>query len=1199
MAKDSIPSDYAQRIKQLRAQHDLTQTRLAELIEVTPAAISQWESGTASPSLKRWQQIARAEALGIHALDVHAMGKAYGAIKEARAGYVVPEGPPELAFTTDAEIVQLVMQCQRLSYGYQTNPVFATEISQIHPLPHQRTAVYERMLRYEGRLRARLRFLLADDAGAGKTIMAGLLIREMLTRRLIRRVLVVPPAGLVGNWESEMHTLFSLPFRAVTGSDAQADNPFFGPESDLLIVSVDTLAGERMFSRLQEPDIAPYDLIIFDEAHKLSADREPDGYLRKTNRYRLAEALAGMQAEQDRWRLEWCAHHLLLLTATPHMGKDFPYYCLWRLLEPEILSTNDAFQCYPPAARRRHFIRRTKEEMIDFKGKPIYPRRVSDTLSYELTQGPLGEQRLYDEVTAYMQTQYNQAQMLNRSAARLAMSVFQRRLASSTYALSCSFENRMRKLEGLIASIQSGEIGEDELERRQHELDAKARDLLEESTADEEGGEGGIEEHEQAEDEALGGVVATNLAQLMAEHLQVQALHDMARQLLDNPAHEDAKFARLLEILRDPRYRDEKMILFTEHRDTLDFLARKLAQYGYTGEVAQIHGGMPYKEREKQVAFFRKPLAEGGARYLVGTDAAGEGINLQFCWLMANYDVPWNPARLEQRMGRIHRYGQAHDPVVILNLVAGQTREGKVIKTLLDKLETIGEALGHDKVFDVVGELLEGVSLKAYLERLMAGGDAERTAQEIDARVTQTRVERASAQRQARYGERADPRDDLERQQQERQIEHYRKLLPGNVRRFLERAAPMLGIAIDGDLDGYFALRPLETGALDPLWPVLETYSERQRGRLTVYRERAGKDDEALFVRPGEALFERLAGLFMARFGDDALRGGTFVDPLANEPYLFHLAQVEVMQAETRLESRLVGLRQSASGEVTVVPVEHLLLLRGGPPAYGDYLSLVARSDALRDAAQAYLLDEVTRQMVDDRRQALLADLPERSEAMRRGYDLREAELAARRTHYRKQADDGSPRAKAELARIKRQQQALRAQREAAIAALEGEPASIAPGQVTFVAHALVMPSDDPEEEKAYRQETEREAMNQAIAFEQSFGAAVRNVSTPQLAMEAGMEAHPGFDLISERPGGEIRLIEVKGRAGTSGQVELSYNELIKACDRQDAYWLYAVYGCATPSPFLWRVRNPFKKQLGGPSGSWSIDKAEIVQAAE
>src|SRR4029453_920567 len=256
------------------------------------------------------------------------------------------DSPPRLDFSADPEVVRVIAEGERLRYGHLFNPFFATEISLIDPLPHQRIAVYEHMLQ-----QSRLRFLLADDAGAGKTIMAGVYIREMLARRLLHRVLIVPPAGLVGNWQREMRTLFNLPFRVVAGSEARAGNPFVGMESSFLIISVDTLAGERMFSRLQESTVEPYDLVIFDEAHKLSADREPDFSVRKTDRYLLAEALAGMAHDDPRWQLGWGSRHLLLFMATPHMGKDFPYYCLWRLLEPKGLSTDVAFLAYPSDPR--------------------------------------------------------------------------------------------------------------------------------------------------------------------------------------------------------------------------------------------------------------------------------------------------------------------------------------------------------------------------------------------------------------------------------------------------------------------------------------------------------------------------------------------------------------------------------------------------------------------------------------------------------------------------------------------------------------------------------------------------------------------------------------------------------------------------------------------------------------------------------
>jgi superfamily II DNA or RNA helicase len=891
-----------------------------------------------------------------------------------------------LDFSSPPEVVRLVSEGERLAFGHLANPAFAVESSLIDPLPHQRLAVYQHLLP-----QARLRFLLADDAGAGKTIMAGLYVREMLARRLIRRVLVVPPAGLVGNWERELRRLFGLPFRPIGGVDARAGNPFTWPDSDLLIVSVDTLAGERMFSRLREPHVEPYDLVIFDECHKLAADRQPDFTIRKTDRYRLAEALAGLPADEGRWSLGWACHHLLLLSATPHMGKDYPYYCLWRLLEPEALATVDAFHAYPAAARRRHFIRRTKEEMVRFDGSHIYPRRISNTLSYDLTAGADGEQALYDETTDYIQTYYNRARILNRSAARLAMSVFQRRLASSTYALIRSFERRLDRLDGLLDAIRAGTLSTEELEARQRKLDATG-DVLDEKTGDEEVAAGEREENEVVEDELLGGVVAVSLAELQAERERVEELLALARRVQGRG--DESKFDQLRGILKDEQFRDEKLLIFTEHRDTADYLVQRLEGIGHAGQVARIHGSMPYRERDDQVEFFRRSAAEGGARFLVATDAAGEGINLQFCWLMVNYDLPWNPARLEQRMGRVHRYNQQHDPVIILNLVAGKTREGRVMRTLLVKLERIRRQMKSDKVFDVVGRLFEGVSLREYLEQALTEEGAEEVSRRIEGTLTPEQVAALQERERRLYGDGGDVRGTLPQQEAQMERERWRRLLPGFVRRFVVQSAPYLGLDIEGDADGFFRLTAVLPGALDVLRPRLEVYEARRRDRLTVVRP--DDPESCIFLHPGEPFFDRLRAHVCERFREAALRGGVFVDPYATQPYLFHLALVTVVRGADPglpalarpelLDCRLVGVKQKGDGEAEPCAVEQLLLLRGGVGVPPEAVSLVGKAMALRARAHEYLAGRVAGGLAEERREALRASLPGRAEFVARGW---------------------------------------------------------------------------------------------------------------------------------------------------------------------------------------------------------------------
>ncbi|MBM4023408.1 MAG: helix-turn-helix domain-containing protein, partial [Planctomycetes bacterium] len=765
----AIPADFATRIKQFRTRLGLTQVELAARLGVSFATVNRWENGQTKPSPLSWQRLV--------SLDDGVSESAGADVGRAS------REPPVLDFTGAPPAVRALVEGERLSFGHMFNPAFATEISQIDPLPHQRIAVYEHML-----VQFPLRFLLADDAGAGKTIMSGLYIREMMARRLVKRILIVPPAGLIGNWEREMSTLFSLPFRIVTGADARTGNPFVGEGSDCVIVSVDTLTGSRMFSCLREPGVEPYDLVIFDEAHKLSADCGNDLRVRKTDRYRLAEALCGVADVPATWRMPWAAHHVLLLTATPHQGKDYPYYALWRLLDSEILATPEAFAEYPPERRRAHFIRRTKEEMVTLDGKPLYPKRISDTLGYALTQGTVSEQALYDETTDYMRHVYNRAKLLNRSAARLAMSVLQRRMASSTYALLRSLDRRIDKLDDLIRRVQEGNLTAEQLLVLQRNL-AEEDDVLDTKTADEETAEGDREECDISEDRLLAGVIAASLTDLVVEREQVVALRDLARRVYEQGA--ESKFDKLREVLALPSFAGEKFIIFTEHRDTLDYLIKRLGGMGFTEQIAQIHGGMDYRVRQEQVERFRRPSEAGGARFMVCTDAAAEGINLQFCWIMINFDVPWNPARLEQRMGRIHRYGQKHDPVQIVNLVAPDTREGLVIKTVLDKLESTRIALGNDKVFDSIGRLFEGVSLKTYMERAITDG-TDGVVHDIDGRLTPEQVEALAAQKSRLYGDGGDVKRELPRMRDALEKEAYCRLLPGYVRQYLESAAPLV-----------------------------------------------------------------------------------------------------------------------------------------------------------------------------------------------------------------------------------------------------------------------------------------------------------------------------------------------------------------------------------------------------------------------
>jgi len=1180
-----LPADYADRIKQFRSRLGLTQVELAGRLGVSFATVNRWENAQTRPSPLAWQQLVRLDEGGPETIE----------------NEFLPEAPV-LDFTASPHVIRSLVEGERLSFGHMFNPAFATEISQIDPLPHQRIAVYEHMLR-----QFPLRFLLADDAGAGKTIMSGLYIREMKARRLLKRILIVPPAGLIGNWERELATLFSLPFKIITGADARSSNPFIGDGSDCLIVSIDTLTGSRMFARLREPGVQPYDLVIFDEAHKLSASRGADLRVVKRDRYNLAEALCGVPDVKDAWRLPWAATHVLLLTATPHQGKEYPYYALWRLLEPEVLATLEAFDEYPSNRRQAHFIRRTKEEMVHLSGRPLYPKRISDTLGYDLTQGPISEQTLYDETTDYMRHVYNRAKLLNRSAARLAMSVLQRRLASSTYALLRSFDRRIEKLIDLIRQVQEGKLTEEQLVVLQRRL-AEEDDVLDTKTADEESVEDGREENEAAEERLLAGVIAASLTDLVVEREQVVKLRDLARKVYEQGA--ESKFDKLREVLTDPGFAGEKFIVFTEHRDTLDYLVQRLGGMGYTGQIAQIHGGLYYTERQEQVERFRLPHDQGGARFMICTDAAAEGINLQFCWIMINFDVPWNPARLEQRMGRIHRYGQKHDPVRIVNLVAPKTREGLVIQTLLTKLDAIRDSLGSEKVFDSIGRLFEGVSLKAYMERAVVEG-ADAAVHEIEGRLTKEQVEALAARERMLYGDGGDVKRQLPRLREDLQQEAYCRLLPGYVRHYIQNAAPLVDIEIDGDLDDCFSMRSARVGAVDPLLHTLETYPAQQRECLTVVRPDADQRNSRIWVHPGEPVFERFRAIVSDRLGDKALRGAVFVDPTTDRPYLFHLALVSVVRQadphmaefahEEVLDCQLVGVKQFEGAEVSLCPVEHLLLLKGGHGLPGVAQRLAVSATTLKEQAEGFVIERVARKAAMQRRQSLLDTLPEREQFVRRGFDFQEAELAAARVKQAEKSRSGNAAALKTLKEIKEQQRSLAQRREAALAAMRREPELIAPGALTFLAHALVVPSTNPEDLARHDAEVEKIAVDLVRAFEEAAGATVKDVSTPPLARAAGLTDNPGFDLLSIYPEGDARgrrAIEVKGRANT-GDVEVSSNEWARAANLRGGYWLYAVYDCATPAPRMLRVQDPFGNLLAKAKGSVLISAAQVVGAAQ
>ena len=1196
--------NFAERVRNARARLNLTQAQFAERMAVTPLTVHRWETGQSLP-----------RALALHRLrELEEAAAGSATVPRSAAAPCPPEPSVPLDFAGDPAAVLLVAEAHRLAHGHQFNAAFASETARIDPLPHQRIAVYERMLPQEP-----LRFLLADDAGAGKTIMTGLYLREMLFRQRVRRVLIVPPAGLVGNWERELRTLFRLHCRIVAGRDIRSGpNPFAGTNGDRVIISLDTMTTERAFAALCDPEVRPYDLVVFDEAHKLGASRS-EHRVTKTQRYRLAEALAGVTTRQNgldskvagdtRFTgLAWAAKHLLLLTATPHMGKWSPYHHLWRLLDYRTFGAEEALRRYPHEARQRHFIRRTKEEMVDLAGNPLYRQRQCSTFRFELTGGEHGEEALYHCTTAYLREHYNRA-LHNRPAAQLAMSVFQRRLASSTYALLRSFERRIEKLERDIADWQSGRLDATRLAARERALSkAHREDFFEAHGADEDVREDGPapgERSEDFEDAVLGAVTAVNIEELRREIEVLQDLRARARRLVE--AGDESKFEKLREVLEDPLYAKDKWLIFSEHRDTVSFLVRRIEGLGYSDQVAVIHGGMDWPEREEQVERFRQPE---GARFLVATDAAGEGINLQFCRLMVNYDLPWNPARLEQRMGRIHRYGQQHD-VQIGNLVAGDTWEGRVLETLLDKLESVRRALSSDKVFDVIGRLLENVSLREYMTAVLTG-EGERDLLDLKHALSESAVSNLAEGQAKVYGEAGEVAPRLPGMRRELDRERYLHLLPAYVRLFVESAADKLGIGIQGDLDEVFSLEPAAPGALDPLLPALEGYPSELRRRLRVRRPHSG--EPCIWLHPGEPVFDALCSTVINTFSHHARRGAIFIDPRAGETGLCHLAvgSIEERPADNLvssepsapaheaprhvLERRLIALRQSGDETPAETSAEALLVLRGAPGVAPGSVPLASRASGLRAEASTFVEQRMS-QVVEQHQTRRQAEMPEHRRRTNVSFDLQSAALAKRRATLARTTTASSER---ELATLKREQAALANARARALKELEHGPERMMAGSVQFLAHFLTLPPPAEADLEQWDERVETVAVRIASQAESDRGAQVQDVSTPTSARAAGLPNWPGFDLLSRYPDGEERSIEVKGRAERAA-VQMELNEWRQACNLGERYWLYVVFGCATPTPQLYRIQDPFRSLLASEHGTstFTITVGNIVKAAE
>ena len=790
--------------------------------------------------------------------------------RDDEAHLAVEQAGRAWSMDADGHLFRLVSEAKRISLAYLFDPFLAVQTSNLDPLPHQIDAVYDKMLP-----RQPLRYLLADDPGAGKTIMAGLFCKELMIRGDVERCLVIAPGSLVEQWQDELWQKFALHFEILTRDmleAARSGNPF--AERPLLIARLDHLSrNEDLQAKLQSTD---WDLIVVDEAHKMAA-HYLGGEVKETKRYKLGR-LAGS-----------VARHFLLMSATPHAGIQEDFQLFLALLDA------DRFEGKPRDASHSMDVsdlmrRLVKEKLLKFDGTPLFPERRAYTAVYPLSDN---ETLLYKRVTDYVVEEMNRADRLkaegegSRGAiVGFALTGLQRRLASSPEAIYQSLCRRHRRLEKRIA--------EERIRRRGAQIAAELAGPspgsnfrgLDDDFDPDDLPEGELEDlEEELVDEAS---AARTIAELEHEIATLADLEDLARLLRNSGA--DRKWEELSNLLQhtpemfDSYGNRRKLIIFSEHRDTLNYLLEKLrGLLGRAEAVVAIHGGMPREERRKvQEAF----VQDKDVLVLVATDAAGEGINLQRAHLMVNYDLPWNPNRIEQRFGRIHRIGQT-EVCHLWNLVAEDTREGQVFQRLFDKLDEQRRALG-DQVFDVLGEAFRGRSLRDLLIDAVRYGEQpevkHRLHEVVDATVGESlrRVvhDRALVSDVMTAG-------DVERIREEMERAEARKLQPHFIKAFFLAAFAHIGGAIREREPGRYEIthvpaelrrrdRQIGMGA-----PLLRRYE-----RVTFEKDliAVGRRPLAEYVTPGHPLLDGTIDLIVERYDSMLRQGAVLIDD--NDPAL-------------------------------------------------------------------------------------------------------------------------------------------------------------------------------------------------------------------------------------------------------------------------------------------------------------------------
>lgn len=1054
-------------------------------------------------------------------------------------------------FDADGALFRLLSEAYRIRLAHLFDPFLAIHTSRVEPYPHQITAVYAEMLP-----RQPLRFLLADDPGAGKTIMAGLLIKELMIRGDLQRCLIVVPGNLVEQWQQELREKFELDFEVLTNDHIRTvNNGNVFAKMPLLIARVDKLKRYKLpkDKKLQE-DLKhiDWDLIICDEAHKMSASFS-GGEVSSSQRYKLGQLLS------DHTR------HFLLMTATPHNGKEADFQLFMALIDRDRFEGKFRNGVHPTDTSDM-MRRMVKEDLVNLDGTRLLPERKAYTVTYYLSDL---ESRLYEQVTEYVRAEFDRAEELESGSRRsigFALTILQRRLASSPSAIYQSLQRRRQKLEEKLREreIQSGET---------LDIDLKDEDV-DDLTDD---------ERQQLEDEiADQATTARTIEELEIEIDRVQQLETLAQRVLSGET--DRKLEELSRLFEndiemfDAQGNRRKLIIFTEHRDTLDYLVERMSTLIGRQAVVMIHGSMQLENRrETQEAFNQDP----NVLVLVATDAAGEGINLQqSCHLMVNYDLPWNPNRLEQRFGRIHRIGQT-EVCHLWNLVAGDTREGQVYETLLKKLEVARDALGG-KVFDVLGEAINGEELRELLIDAIRYGtrpDMRERLSQAEARLDIERLRKLLEERSLN-SESMDVsnirqiREDIERVET-------RKLQPYFIAEFFLKAFHQLGGKVKEKESGRYEVTftPVELrNRLSKL------YSDICFKKELIYLRNKPPSE---FICPGHPLLDATLDLFLERHRALLKQGSILVNEsdLGDQVRILVYLEHAIQDARTNQ----AGARRDVSRQMQYVEIDSQgQMHNAGYAPYLDYRplneseqSLVAQilveqssllQRGIEEQAQGYAISNLVPQHYQEVQQR-------RTERITKTINAVEERLTTEINHWESQAEkwqqqerSGKQKARLSYDNARRRADEIKARRQKRLEELEKER-QLLPQPPLVVGGALIVPvgliqrikGDNQVAPGTFAREKERVeklAMEAVMSAEQALGFEPRDVSADNC----------GYDIESRIPRtGQLRFIEVKGRISGASTVTVTKNEILTALNKPDSFILALV---EVPQSKNWSEKN-------------------------